>query len=84
MLATRFILALARKHAPKAIETLAEIAEKGTPALAYPQPLPCLTAPMARHPRIFSTSDTQAFKRAIDMTDDEVVAIAARAKLTVV
>ena len=32
----------------------------------------------------FSTSDTQAFKRAIDMTDDELAAIVARAKLTVV
>ena len=30
----------------------------------------------------FSTSDTQTFKRAIDMTDDE--AIAGRAKLTLV
>ena len=32
----------------------------------------------------FSTSDTQAFKRAIDITDDELAAIAGRAKLTVV
>jgi hypothetical protein len=32
----------------------------------------------------FSTSDTQAFKRAIDMTDDELAAIVGRAKLTVV
>ena len=32
----------------------------------------------------FSTSDTQAFKRAIDMTDDELAAIASRAHLTVV
>ena len=32
----------------------------------------------------FSTSDTQAFKRAIDMTDDELAAIVAGAKLTVV
>ena len=34
----------------------------------------------------FSTSDNQAFKRAIDMTDDELVAIItqAKTKLTVV
>ena len=32
----------------------------------------------------FSTSDTQAFKRAIDMTDDELAAIVAKARLTVV
>ena len=31
-----------------------------------------------------STSDTQAFKRAIDMTDDELAAIASRATLHVV
>jgi hypothetical protein len=32
----------------------------------------------------FSTSDTQAFKRAIDMTDDELAAIVAKARLKVV
>ena len=32
----------------------------------------------------FSTSDTQAFKRAIDMTDDELPAIVAKARLTIV
>ena len=32
----------------------------------------------------FSTSDNQAFRRAIDMTDDELTAIAGRAKLTIV
>ena len=31
----------------------------------------------------FSSTDTTQFKRAIDMTDDELAAIAARAKLTV-
>ena len=33
---------------------------------------------------MFGTSDTQAFKRAIDMTDDELAAIVVRAKLKVV
>jgi hypothetical protein len=32
----------------------------------------------------FSTSDTQAFKRAIDTTDDELAAIVAKARLTIV
>ena len=32
----------------------------------------------------FSTSDTQVFKRAIDMSDDELAAIVAGAKLTLV
>ena len=32
----------------------------------------------------FSSTDTTQFKRAIDMTDDELAAIASRAKLTVV
>ena len=31
----------------------------------------------------FSTTDTQAVKRAIDMTDDELAAIASGAKLTI-
>jgi hypothetical protein len=32
----------------------------------------------------FSTTDPGTFKRAIDMTDDELAAIVAKAKLTVV
>ncbi|MGB6439861.1 MAG: hypothetical protein WBE89_11140, partial [Methyloceanibacter sp.] len=32
----------------------------------------------------FSTQDTTQFKRAIDMTDDELAAIVAKARLTVV
>jgi hypothetical protein len=32
----------------------------------------------------FNTSDTQAFERAIDMTDDELAAIVGGAKLTLV
>ena len=32
----------------------------------------------------FSTTDTTQFKRAIDMTDDELAAIVAKARLTVV
>ena len=32
----------------------------------------------------FSTNDSGTFKRAVDMTDDELAAIVAKAKLTVV
>jgi hypothetical protein len=35
-------------------------------------------------PASFSTGDSQTFKRAIDMTDDELAAIASRATLHVV
>jgi hypothetical protein len=35
-------------------------------------------------PATFSTPDTTQFKRAIDMTDDELAAIVAKARLTVV
>ena len=35
-------------------------------------------------PATFSTTDTTQFKRAIDMTDDELIAIVAKARLTIV
>jgi len=35
-------------------------------------------------PATFSTTDTTQFKRAIDMTDDELAAIVAKATLTVI
>jgi hypothetical protein len=35
-------------------------------------------------PASFTTGDSQTFKRAIDMTDDELAAIVAKARLTVV
>ena len=35
-------------------------------------------------PAQFNTSDAQSFKKAIDMTDDELAAIASRARLTLV
>jgi hypothetical protein len=35
-------------------------------------------------PATFSTADTTQFKRAIDMTDDELAAIVAKARLTIV
>ena len=53
--------------------------------LAYRQPhCPILDRAYGKAPTPFSTSDTQAFKRAIDMTDDELAAIASGATLHVV
>ena len=49
--ATHSIQELARKHAPEAIKRLPTSPRTARRALAFPQPLPCLTAPMAKHPR---------------------------------
>ena len=40
--------------------------------------------PTATKAPTFSTNDSGTFKRAVDMTDDELAAIVAKAKLTVV
>jgi hypothetical protein len=53
------------------------------PALAYRQPLPYSIEVMASPPQ-FNTNGAGSFKRAVEMSDDELAAIAARAKLTVV
>ena len=50
--AAHSIQELARQHAPEAIKTLADIAKNGTPGARVSQPLPCSTAPMAKHPRL--------------------------------
>ncbi len=71
------------KYAPEAIKTLADIAKKGTPGARVSAAIALLDRAYGKTPT-FSTTDTQAFKRAIDMTDDELAAIASRAKLTVV
>ena len=78
--ASRSLRASTRRKPSK---TLADIAKRARRALAYQPLLPCSTAPMAKPPQ-FNTSDTGAFKRAVDMTDHELAAIAARAKLTIV
>ena len=74
---------LARKHAPDAIKTLADIAKNGTPGARVSAAGALLDRAYGKAPT-FSTSDTQVFKRAIDMTDDELAAIVAKARLTVV
>ena len=63
--------------------TLADIAKNGTPGARVSAAIALLDRAYGRAPT-FSTSDTQAFKRAIDMTDDELAAIAGRARLTIV
>ena len=81
--ATHSIQELARKHAPEAIQTLADIAKKGTPGARVSAAIALLDRAYGKAPT-FSTSDTQVFKRAIDMTDDELAAIASGATLHVV
>ena len=74
---------LAREHAPEAIQTLADIAKNGTPGARVSAAIALLDRAYGKAPT-FSTSDTQAFKRAIDLTDDELAAIVAKARLTVI
>ena len=69
----------------------------GDPALLFPLWSPVWRKQSARvsasqaildrgygRPATFSTTDTTQFKRAIDMTDDELAAIVAKARLTVI
>ena len=76
---------LARKHTIEALDVLVQIMlnEKAPPNARVAAANTLLDRAYGKAPT-FSTSDTQAFKRAIDMTDDELAAIASRAKLTVV
>ena len=76
---------LARKHTTEALDVLVQIMlnEKAPPNARVAAANTLLDRAYGRAPT-FSTSDTQAFKRAIDMTDDELAAIVAKAGLTVV
>ena len=65
------------------IKTLADIAKNGTPGARVSAAIALLDRAYGKAPT-FSTSDTQAFKRAVDMTDDELATIVSRAKLTLV
>ena len=80
--AAHSIQELARKHAPEAIQTLADIAKKGTGARVSAA-IALLDRAYGKPPQ-FNTGDAQAFRQAVDLTDDELAAIASRAKLTVV
>jgi hypothetical protein len=57
--------------------------EKGTPMQRQSASQAILDRGYGR-PATFSTTDTTQFKRAIDMTDDELAAIVAKARLTIV
>ena len=76
---------LARKHAPEAIDVLVQIMlnEKAPPNARVAAANTLLDRAYGKAPT-FSTSDTQTFKRAVDMTDDELATIVSRAKLTLV
>ena len=79
--AWRLIQELARKHAPEAIETLVDIAKKGTPGARVSAAIALLDRAYGKPPQ-FNTSDATSFREAVDMSDDELAAIAARAKFT--
>jgi hypothetical protein len=76
---------LARESAIEALQVLIQIMqnEKAPPNARVAAANTLLDRAYGKAPT-FSTSDTQDFKRAIDMTDDELAAIIGRAKLTVV
>ena len=81
--AAHSIQELARKHAPEAIKTLADIAKKGTPGARVSAAIALLDRAYGKPPQ-FNTSDATSFRKAVDMSDDELAAIVARAKLTVI
>ena len=81
--ASHSIQELARKHAPEAIKTLAAIAKKGTPGARVSAAIALLDRAYGKPPQ-FNTGDTATFKRAIDLSDDELAAIVSKARLTVV
>ena len=81
--ASHSIQELARKHAPEAIQTLADIAKNGTPGARVSAAVALLDRAYGKPPQ-FNTNDAGSFKRAVEMTDDELATIVAGAKLTVV
>ena len=83
--AAHSIQELARKHTTEALDVLVQIMlnEKAPPNARVAAANTLLDRAYGKAPT-FSTSDTQAFKRAIDMSDDELAAIVGRAKLTLV
>ena len=83
--AAHSIQELAGKHTIEALDVLVQIMlnEKAPPNARVAAANALLDRAYGKAPT-FSTSDTQAFKRAIDMTDDELAAIVGRAKLTIV
>ena len=83
--AAHSIQELAREHTIEALDVLVQIMlnEKAPPNARVAAANTLLDRAYGKAPT-FNTSDTQVFKRAIDMTDDELAAIVAGAKLTLV
>jgi hypothetical protein len=74
--AAHSIQELARKHAPEAIKTLADIAKKGTPGARVSAAIALLDRGYGNPPQ-FTTGDNENFRRAVEMRDDELATIAA-------
>ena len=83
--ATHSIQELARKHTTEALDALVEIMlnEKAAPNARVAAANTLLDRAYGKPPT-FSTTDPTTFKRAVDMTDDELAAIASRANLTLI
>jgi hypothetical protein len=82
--AAHSIQELARKHAPEAIKRLGQIVETGDSHSAVVAAANAILDRAYGKPPQFSASDAGTFRRAVDMTDDELVAIIERAKLKLV
>ena len=78
------IAMLARMHAPHALKTLVTISkdERAPHAARVSASQAILDRAYGKAPTL--STRNQQFKRAIDMTDDELAAIVAKAKLTVI
>ena len=76
---------LARKHTIEALDVLVQIMlnEKAPPNARVAAANTLLDRGYGKPPT-FSTADAGAFKKAVDMSDDELAAIIARANLTLV
>ena len=76
---------LARKHTIEALDVLVQIMlnEKAPPNARVAAANTLLDRAYGKAPT-FSTTDPGTFKRAIDMTDEELVAIINKAKFTVI
>ena len=76
---------LARKHTIEALDVLVQIMlnEKAPPNARVAAANTLLDRAYGKPPQ-FNTGDTGNFRKAIDMTDDELAAIVAKARLTIV
>ena len=67
---------LARKHAPEAIKTLVRVAAKGKSESAQVAAASALLDRGFGKPPQFNTGDNAAFRKAIEMSDNELASIA--------